>query len=68
MRRVGWTTYADGDIDELFEVYASFETSYDSMYGSKGYGRGDSYAGGFWAMRVPLGEKGLGDVSAGYDW
>ncbi|KAA1473121.1 hypothetical protein DENSPDRAFT_751195, partial [Dentipellis sp. KUC8613] len=48
MRRV-WT--GEGG-EELFEGYWTLWVGYGAMMARKGFGRGDTYRGAFWAVRA----------------
>ncbi|KAA1473120.1 hypothetical protein DENSPDRAFT_839549 [Dentipellis sp. KUC8613] len=48
MRRV----WASEGGEELFEGYWTLKVKYSATMARKGFGRGDSYSGGFWAVRA----------------
>jgi hypothetical protein len=68
MKRVWAKLTPEGDLQELFEGFFSFNLSFDNLYKKGGHGNGAKYKYAFWAIRGSKGpdgrEMGLGPRTA----
>jgi hypothetical protein len=58
LRRAWDSVNEEGEIRELFEGYMTLKVGYSHLFLRKGFGKGDTYALGFWAVRARRNKSG----------